>query len=343
MDCIKIQEVSKILRVGEGKQSESNHQRKIIIHPSQTLNYLRRSTIQLLRFHFSLFLLPVYLFAISQTPVVNWFHAMIAFVVLHFLVYPASNGYNSYMDRDETPIGGLEKPLQPTIQLFYVTVAMDIVAVILSILLLDVTFTVCILFYILASRAYSYRKIRLKRLPVLGFLTVFFFQGAVIFYAVYVACAEPEAMTVPLLPCLIASLLIGALYPLTQIYQHEADLKDGVVTLSYLLGKRGTFVFSGSLFIAAAICLFALFRQQDQLGKFYLFLLVTLPVVLFFCYWMIRVWSNTTAANFKNSFLMNLVSTLCTIIFFSTLIYTNHFEQDRFYRHGSTSILSPAK
>ncbi|MCU7548043.1 UbiA family prenyltransferase [Chitinophagaceae bacterium LB-8] len=304
---------------------------------------MHRSTIQLLRFHFSFFLLPVYLFAISQAPNVNWLHAIIAFVILHLLVYPASNGYNSYMDRDETPIGGLEKPLQPTKQLFFVTVVMDILAVSLSVLLLNVRFAVCILFYILASRAYSYRKIRLKRYPVVGFLTVFVFQGAVVFYAVYTACVGAVSQAIPILPCWIASLLIGALYPLTQIYQHDADLKDGVVTLSYLLGKRGTFIFSALLFIIATISLFILFRQQEQLAKFYLYLLVTLPVVLFFCYWMVRVWINNTAANFRNSLLMNLVSTLCTIIFFSTLIYTNHIEQDRFNRHGSTSILPPAK
>lgn len=304
---------------------------------------MHRSTIQLLRFHFSLFLLPVYLFALSQVPAVNWSSALIAFVILHLLVYPASNGYNSYMDRDETPIGGLERPLQPTRQLFYVTLAMDVLAVMLSLLLLDATFAVCILFYILASRAYSNRRIRLKRFPIVGFLTVFIFQGAVVFYAVYASCSTPLTNNVPLLPCFIASLLIGSLYPLTQVYQHEADIKDGVTTLSYLLGKRGTFIFSALLFTTAAICLFVLLRQQSQTGKFYLFMLVTLPVVLFFCYWMVRVWNNSTAANFRNSLMMNLVSTLCTIIFFSILIYTNHFEQDRIYRHGSTSILSPAK
>ena len=85
----------------------------------------RKSTIQLLRFHFSLFLLPIYLFAISQVPVINWTNALVVFLILHVLVYPSSNGYNSYMDRDQTPIGGLAKPLQPTKQLFYITIVID--------------------------------------------------------------------------------------------------------------------------------------------------------------------------------------------------------------------------
>ena len=90
---------------------------------------LHRSTIQLLRFHFSLFLLPVYLFALSQLDKIDRVDAVIVFFILHVLVYPSSNGYNSYMDRDETPIGGLSKPLRPTKQLFYVSIIMDIIAV----------------------------------------------------------------------------------------------------------------------------------------------------------------------------------------------------------------------
>jgi 1,4-dihydroxy-2-naphthoate octaprenyltransferase len=93
---------------------------------------LQRSTLQLLRFHFSFFLLPVFLFAISQLPAVNWRLTVLVFIILHFLVYPASNGYNSYMDKDQTPIGGLKNPLQPTVQLFRISLLMDTAALIIS-------------------------------------------------------------------------------------------------------------------------------------------------------------------------------------------------------------------
>lgn len=246
-------------------------------------------------------------------------HAVLIFVILHLLVYPASNGYNSYMDRDESPIGGLAKPLQPTRQLFLVSVVMDVLAVLLS-LLIDGLFALGILLYILASRAYSYRGIRLKRRPITGFLTVFLCQGALVFYCVYHGAGSPQPTAVPLLPCLTASLLIGALYPLTQVYQHEADRHDGITTISLLLGKRGSFVFSALLFSAATACLYFLFRRQHALPLFLRFLLVMLPVVLFFLYWSVKVWRNGDAADFSNSLKMNIVSTLCTTIFFITLI-----------------------
>lgn len=279
---------------------------------------LQRSTLQLLRFHFSLFLLPVFLFALSQVATIDWNNTLFVFLILHFLVYPASNGYNSYMDKDQTPIGGLQKPLLPTKELFWITVAMDIGAVILSVFV-SVVFSVGILFYILASRAYSYREIRLKKYPVTGFLTVFIFQGALIFFIVFHACSLPQTLNVPLIPCFISSFLIGALYPLTQIYQHEEDKKDGVITISYVAGKRGSFVLSGILFSAASLLLYLHFRN-DEINHFYLWLFITLPVVLFFCYWLIKVWRNNEAADFKHSLWMNVIATFFTTIYFITLI-----------------------
>jgi len=283
----------------------------------------RKSTIQLLRFHFSFFLLPIYLFAISQLPAINRTNAIVVFLILHVLVYPSSNGYNSYMDRDETPIGGLQNPLQPTRELFYTTIVMDAMAIALS-FFINIRFTLCILVYILASRAYSYRRIRLKKYPVIGFLTVFIFQGALVFYAVFHAVQNNWIMDTPIFPCLVSSMLIGALYPLTQIYQHKEDKRDGVVSISYLLGKKGTFVFSMLLFLSATFLLYIRFKQINEVNHFYWYLLIMFPVVVYFLYWMRKVWANEAAANFRNSLWMNILSTICTTTFFIIIIATKH-------------------
>lgn len=282
-----------------------------------------RSTVQLLRFHFSFFLLPVYLFALSQMPYVSWTKAILAGVILHLFIYPASNGYNSYMDRDTTPIGGLAQPMQPTRQLFWTTVIMDTIGLLLS-LWIDLNFALGILFYIIASRAYSNRTIRLKQYPFIGYLTVFICQGALIFLIVFNYCGEAPSFSVVLLPAFISSLLIGALYPLTQVYQHEADKADGVITISCLLGTKGSFIFSGSLFLLAALSFFLYFSSRGERNNFLLFLLYTLPVVLFFCYWMWMVWKDESTADFKNSLRMNVIATLCVTAYFRTLILRSH-------------------
>ena len=138
---------------------------------------ITRSTIKLLRIPFSFFLMPVFLFALSQSESIHWYKTVLIFIILHFFTYPASNGYNSYMDNDTESIGGIEKPPPPSKQLFYVSIFLDAIAIILSLLVSNLFF-IGILVYLFISRAYSYRGIRLKKYPIIGFLTVFIFQGA---------------------------------------------------------------------------------------------------------------------------------------------------------------------
>jgi 1,4-dihydroxy-2-naphthoate polyprenyltransferase len=280
---------------------------------------LHRSTIQLLRFHFSIFLLPVYLFAVSQLPQVSWHDALIIFFVLHFLVYPSSNGYNSYMDHDETPIGGLKNPMKPTKQLFLVTVALDVIAIAIS-FAISLYFAAGVLLYILASRAYSYRGIRLKKYPVIGYLTVVLFQGALVFVISYHGSSLNKTLDIPLIPMMAAACLIGGYYPLTQIYQHDDDRNDGILTISMLLGKRGTFLFCGGIFAAATLLMFITFYKEERLDAFYIFLGCMLPMILFFLSWMKKVWNNEAEANFKNSLWMNILASCCTTICFITLL-----------------------
>lgn len=286
---------------------------------------LYRSTIQLLRFHFSLFLFPVYLFALSQLDKIDWENAFIVFFILHLLVYPASNGYNSYMDKDETPIGGVSKPLQPTKQLFYVTIAMDILAVLLS-AIISFYFAAGLLLYILASRAYSFRGIRLKKFPVTGYLIVIIFQGGLTFFLSYHGSSPDKTLTVSMWPIIASTLLIGGYYPLTQVYQHQEDLKDGVKTISWKLGKRGTFIFCGIVFVLATAAIFFTFEERKQLKFFFIFAICMLPMIFFFLTWMMKVWRNESKADFKHSLWMNLLASACTTICFLILIILKTFE-----------------
>jgi hypothetical protein len=106
-----------------------------------------KNTIKLLRLPFSLLLMPIFLLPLSQiqTPY-TWLDVLLPFLIIHLLVYPASNGYNSYMDRDEGSIGGLEKPPMPTIKLFYVTLIMDMVALLAAFWLVNFMFAAILLY-----------------------------------------------------------------------------------------------------------------------------------------------------------------------------------------------------
>src|SRR5688572_20998916 len=58
---------------------------------------ISKDTVRLLRIPFSLFLAPVYLLALSQAAHPTPEKALYTFLIIHLLVYPASNGYNSYI------------------------------------------------------------------------------------------------------------------------------------------------------------------------------------------------------------------------------------------------------
>ena len=269
--------------------------------------------------------MPVYWFALSQVAHINWANAFSVFIILHLLIYPASNGYNSYMDRDITPVGGLEHPLQPTDQLWFVTIIMDVLAVLYS-LLLSYYFSIGILFYILASRAYSYRKIRLKRYPVIGYLTVVIFQGAVTFFLVFYVCSSNQFKQFPVLAMVASGLLIGGFYPLTQIYQHQEDYQDGVITLSYKLGYKGTFIFTGIVYVLAFVVLGWYFHLKSAFYKFMIVQICMLPVIVYFFYWFLKVIKNKSEANFKNTMRMNILAAVFTNLAFIILLILNSFE-----------------
>lgn len=285
---------------------------------------IHRSTIQLLRFHFSWFLMPVYWFALSFADTLYLPRAILVFIILHLLVYPASNGYNSYMDRDADSIGGLKSPLQPTRQLFFVSVIMDVIAIILS-LFISALFATCVLIYIICSRLYSYRGVRLKQYPILGYLTVIINQGALTFFMVYHGSDLFLTNHMSWLGLLAAAFLIGGFYPVTQVYQHEADKKDDVTTISMVLGKKGTFIFCGLMYLMAIFILWLYFSARELYTQFFVLLIFFLPVVVYFMQWFLKVLKDDNEADFKHTMQMNWIASTCTSLAFITIILLHKF------------------
>jgi 1,4-dihydroxy-2-naphthoate polyprenyltransferase len=286
---------------------------------------LSASTIKLLRIPFSIFLSPLYFFALGQVEKIDWPKAVGIFIILHFLVYPASNGYNSYMDRDTGSIGGLEKPPPPSRQLYILTIVLDTAAILAS-LLVSPLFAAMMPLYIGASKAYSYRRIRLKQYPVIGYLTVIIFQGAFTFWLVYYGSSALPVITIPWEGMAICSLLIGGFYPLTQIYQHRQDLEDGVQTISYKLGYTGTFVFCAIIYAMAWVIMAQFFIQKEEMVKLLVVSIFFIPIIVYFIKWFLQVKKDNRAANFKNTMTMNWLAAACTNTAFLILLSWRFFE-----------------
>jgi 1,4-dihydroxy-2-naphthoate octaprenyltransferase len=117
---------------------------------------------------------------------------------------------------------------------------------------------------------------------------------------------------VPLIGMVAAALLVGGFYPLTQIYQHREDRADGVTTLSYKLGYRGTFVFTAIVYALAMVTLGCYLALNLQLDHFFMIQVFLLPVLAYFFWWFYKVYHNINEANFKNTMRMNMIASFFT-------------------------------
>jgi 1,4-dihydroxy-2-naphthoate octaprenyltransferase len=291
-----------------------------------------RSTILHLRFLFSWFLMPVYFFALAISPNLNGDRLLWSFVIIHLLVYPASNGYNSYFDKDEGSIGGLKNPPPVNRLLFVAAWLLDLVAVGLAWWKVNSIFAVMILLYGLASKAYSHPAVRLKKYPIAGWLWVAFFQGVFTFVMCYAGInalpVENLVQTKVLIPGALASLMLLGTYPMTQVYQHAEDAKRGDTTISLKLGVRGTFGLVMGIFSLASVLYAAYFYTFFEWRFAMSFLVALFPVVVFFLIWFYRVWRNEEVANYRNTMWLNFLSATCLNGFFFWLFWeTSHINQ----------------
>jgi hypothetical protein len=273
-----------------------------------------------LRIPFSYFLLPVFLFSLSMSPNFNGARIGWVFLIMHFFLYPASNGFNSYFDKDEKSIGGLKNP--PPVQkgLYYLALLFDFIAVVLGVLKINTEFAIMLLIYGLVSKAYSHPSVRLKKYPIMGWIVTGVFQGFFTFLMCYIGLNDFSILNSlqnnVLIAGAITTIMLWANYPLTQVYQHEEDLKRGDITLSLKLGIRGTFLFSSICFSIAAAG-FLYFFNQFYDGKYsVIFLLALVPVMIYFLYWFSRIYTDQLYANHRHAMWLNFISATCLNAFF---------------------------
>ena len=314
-----------------------------------------------LRLPFSFFLLPIFLFALSQSLQPNAPKAWWVFFILHFLLFPSSNAYNSYYDKDEGSIGLLENPPPVSKELLYTAWIFDFAAITLGFLFVTNWFLVYLVAYILISRAYSHPVVRLKKYPIVSWLLVTFFQGALTYLAVYEAVSggtldaghstldvgqwtvdsgrwtldagrwaldsspfsnvQRLISNVQTIPALICTSNLLAIYPITQVYQHAEDARRGDLTMSRILGIRGTFI-NAAVWLGLSGLGFLLFFENKL--HFVVLAAFLLPLLAFFSVWMWRVWQNETAADFRSTMRMSALASVCLNAFFGILYFLNH-------------------
>lgn len=278
------------------------------------------STIKHLRIPFSLFLMPVFLFALALSPNLNESRMLWVFLALHFFLYPSSNGYNSYFDKDEESIGGLKNPPKVTKDLYWVSLLFFAIAIGLG-WLINWSFASMLFCYGLISMAYSHPSVRIKKYPWLSWFIAGLFQGYFTFAMAYAGLSDLGwdifTKTHIIIPGLLTSLMLWGNYPLTQVYQHREDARRGDRTLSLLLGIKGTFAFSAFLFALTGAAFVWYFLDRNQINVLWVYGSAMAPIILFFFLWFSFVRTNPEKyANYNWAMGMNSISALILNAFF---------------------------
>ncbi|HSF53564.1 MAG TPA: UbiA family prenyltransferase [Algoriphagus sp.] len=278
------------------------------------------SSLKHLRIPFSLFLMPVFLFALALTPNHNGGRLLLVFLALHLFLYPSSNGYNSFFDKDEESIGGLKHPPKVTQDLYWLSQGFLLIALVLG-AMISWSFASMLLVYALVSMAYSHPSIRIKKYPWASWFIAGFFQGYFTFAMTYAGLSDLgwDVVLRPhvVIPGLLTSLMLWGNYPLTQVYQHGEDSRRGDLTLSIKLGIRGTFVFSALFFALTGAAFVWYFLDRNQEEMIWIYLGAMAPIILFFLIWFGFVNSNPEKyAAYSWAMGMNSISALVLNAFF---------------------------
>ncbi len=205
-----------------------------------------RALVVHLRLPFQLLLAPVFLWGWLLGGGGLTARFALAFVTLHVFVYGGVTAFNSYYDRDEGPVGGLERPPRVPPELLPFSIAVQGVGLLLS-LDVAVPFALACLGFVVLSTAYSHPAVRLKGRPWASLVTVGFGQGVLAFVAGWVgagAMLAELAGPVGLLGIAAATLIILGLYPLGQLYQVDEDRARGDRTVAVAWGSGRCFAVS---------------------------------------------------------------------------------------------------
>ncbi len=158
------------------------------------------------------------------------------------------------------------------------------------------------------------------------------FQGLFTFVMCYIGINNYSLENVLkasiLIPGALCTIMLWANYPMTQIYQHEEDAKRGDMTISRLLGIKGTFYFVGATFSIVTLGFVLYFNVFFSQKYAWIFLSALFPVAAYFLFWFIKVSKDKAKADYSHTMALNFISATCLNAFFLYLFLdSSHVAQ----------------
>ena len=122
----------------------------------------------------------------------------------------------------------------------------------------------------------------------------------------------------------LCSLLLLGSYPMTQVYQHGEDGRRGDHTISRMLGIKGTFYWTISVFSLGTAGFIVYFFYYYSLTIALIFPVFMTPTLVYFLLWFLRVLKDEKAADYKSTMNLNKISSVSFILLFTFLYFYSH-------------------
>jgi 4-hydroxybenzoate polyprenyltransferase len=179
-----------------------------------------------------------YLLAGLFHPDLDWYTYWTQFLNVHVILFGTATAYNSFWDKDEGAIGGLQQP--PPLQAWmwsacWVIQALGIIwAWRIGWWYLGVYLFSAILFWL-----YSTPLARWKSTPIKSLWAIALSTGTNSFLLGYLATGHPQLNLLALLVAVGVALVLVSMYPISQVFQIGEDRKRGDRTFAVAFGLRG--------------------------------------------------------------------------------------------------------
>ncbi len=263
-----------------------------------------------LRLHFQLLLAPIFLWGYLLADGRWSWTLAVSFGAFHVCNYGGGTAFNSYYDRDEGPIGGLEHPPPVVGALLPFSLGMQLLGWALTLVInVPVALVYGLMFGLFV--AYSHPAIRLKKGPVRALVTVAVGQGMFGFSAGWLT-AQPHwtslVSSVAITGGVAATLLTTGLYPLTGLYQVEEDRARGDRTAAVAWGMQRCFGLATVLLGAAGCVLLVVVTRRYGSGQLALLLPFYALLLALLVSWWRRYGSLGVLGNYRRVMRLNTVA-----------------------------------
>ena len=192
-----------------------------------------------LRLHYQFFILSGgYLLAGLYAYEPNWEQYVAQFFNIHVLLFGGATAYNSFWDKDEGPIGGLKHPPKMTRWMWFVSLAIQFIGLVLA-YPLGTTYIVLYIISLVLFWLYSTPLARWKGHPIKSMIAIGLSTGTNSFLLGYIAAGEDALSLYPIITAIGVALIFLSLYPVSQVFQIEEDRARGDHTFATEYGLRG--------------------------------------------------------------------------------------------------------